>query len=281
MVAFIVLHYKSMDETLECLNTLKKLEHQEKIKIIVVSNSEIDSNFKKKITEYTKDIIINNENLGFAKANNVGCQYAIEKYKPDYLAVINNDLLIEQSNFIDLLQSSYDKYNFDILGPKIKSPSGESVNPFPVLSNRKMIENQIKKNEKIISIYKSKFKLFLFKIYHNIKYSLIKEQKLENGNKIAKNVALHGCCLIFSKKYYQKYRDIFDKRTFLYHEEEFLYFRMLKDNLCTIYDPKIVVFHKEGSSLNKIFDGKNSEKQIFRYTECNNSLRELLNYIDR
>ena len=136
--------------TLECLNTLKKLEHQEKIKIIVVSNSEIDSNFKKKITKYTKDIIINSENLGFAKANNVGCQYAIEKYKPDYLAVINNDLLIEQSNFIDLLQSSYDKYNFDILGPKIKSPSGESVNPFPVLSNRKMIENQIKKNDRAL-----------------------------------------------------------------------------------------------------------------------------------
>ena len=80
MVAFIVLHYKSIDETLECLNTLKKLEHQEKIKIIVVSNSEIDNDFKKKITKYTKDIIINSENLGFAKANNVGCQYAIEKY---------------------------------------------------------------------------------------------------------------------------------------------------------------------------------------------------------
>lgn len=281
MVAFIILHYKVIEETIECLDAIKKLDLQEKIKIVIVSNSEISVREKTKLLKYTKDIIINEENVGFARANNIGCIYAIEKYRPSYLVVINNDIIIKQKNFIELIDGIYKDFKYDILGPKIESPSNESVNPFPVLDSVGKIRKEIAKNEKVVKLYQNHLLMYLFKIYHNIKYLFIKKQVLQNGNEVKKNVALHGCALIFSKKYYQKYKDIFYNDTFLYHEEEFLFFRMKFDHLSTVYSPDIVVFHKEGASLDRMFDNRNIEKQLFKYRERNNSLTKLLDYINK
>ena len=280
MFSFIVLHYKNISETINCLEAIKKLDNYEKVKIIIVSNAPLSADEKKKLAFYTKDIIINKENLGFAKANNIGCRYAIKKYHPSYLVVLNNDVIIEQENFIELIENDFQKYKFDILGPKINSPSGESVNPFPVFDEKVKIKKEIAKNEKIIKIYSSPVLTFLFQIYHNLKYTFIKAKKSSNSSKLEKNVALHGCALIFSKNYYKIYNDIFYNDTFLYHEEEFLYARIKKDKLTSIYDPKIEVFHKEGASLNVTFNKNKREKMLFKYKTKNESLKKLLKYIE-
>ena len=93
-----------------------------------------------------------------------------------------------------------------------------------------------------------------------IKHIIKKPIPPKNGKVIKRNVALHGCAIIMSYKYVKKYDYPFYNDTFLFHEEEFLYQRILKDNLVSIYDPHIKVFHKEGSSLEG--NGKR-EKLVF------------------
>lgn len=85
---------------------------------------------------------------------------------------------------------------------------------------------------------------------------------------------LHGCALIFSKKYYKKYKDVFYNDTYLFHEEEFLYYRCKHDNLVFLYSPSIELIHKEGMSLNNRFNN-NYEKMIFRNEEILKSLKKL------
>ena len=97
-------------------------------------------------------------------------------------------------------------------------------------------------------------------------------------NKILVNVPLHGCCIIFSKKYVNKYTDVFYNETFLFYEEEFLYQRILKDNLISVYDNKLEIFHKEGASVKKV--GQNIRKsRLFREEKKLESLILLKNYI--
>ena len=86
MMVFVILHYNNIKETMECVDSLEKFKQ----KIVVVSNSKDYDNLKK-IEKRVDKVIINEENIGFAKANNIGCKYAIEKFKPDFLCVINND----------------------------------------------------------------------------------------------------------------------------------------------------------------------------------------------
>ena len=269
MISFVILNYKSTKDTIECIESINKLDGE--YSIVVVDNNTLSADEVKLIKKYTKDLILLKDNLGFAKGNNEGCKYAIEKYNPNYLCVINSDIVINQKDFIKEIDSLYKKYKFDILGPKILPSYTDSCNPFPVYKTLEEVESKINYHKKLIKIYSSKVLRFLLKIYTSRPK---KDNRPVNGTKDQVGVGLHGCALIFSKKYYKKYNDIFYPNTFLFHEEEFLYLRSVKDNLITLYSPRIELIHKEGQSLNKEFKD-DYKKLIFRNKEIIKSL-ELL-----
>ena len=245
MISFVILHYKNLKDTIECIESINKLDNKEETSIVVVDNHSLSKEEEKEIREYTKDLIINEENLGFAKANNIGCKYAIDKYGPDFLCVINNDIVINQKDFINEIKRCYKETNFDFMGPKIITDGGESVNPFPVYETLEEVEDRIKYHEKLIKIYNSILLRNLLNVYMKIKRIFKKPVHMVNGEESSYDVALHGCALIFSKKYYKKYKDVLYNETFLYHEEEFLNYRKNRDNLISYYDSNLELFHKE------------------------------------
>lgn len=270
MMTFVILHYNNIDETMKCLDSLEKFNSN----IVVVSNSKDYDNLKM-IEKRVSKVIINEENIGFAKANNIGCKYAIEHFQPDFLCVINNDVIIEQKDFITQVEKLYKKYKFDILGPKILPEESDSCNPFYAYKTLDEVRARIKYTEKLIKIYQNKFLRLLLNIYLKVKAPFRKEKKTTNGSSDQLNVALHGCALIFSKKYYKKYNDVFYNGTFLFHEEEFLALRAKENNLVTLYSPKIELYHKEGSSLAKKFQKQKYDSLIFRNKEILKSLKLL------
>lgn len=273
MISFVILHYKNINETLECIKSIKKLKEQNNISIIIVDNHTLSKNEEKNLKKYTDDIILLKENFGFAKANNIGCKYAIEKYHPDYIAVINNDTLVLDKDFNKKIQQLYDKYHFDVFGPYIKSP-GDSVNPFYTYDSLPMINKEIRKCKIGIFIYSHKMIHNIYKNIIKIKHKIIKKEKkiFLNGEKDQLNVSLHGCFLVFSKKYYERFEDVFYNETFLYHEEEFLSDRRDNYNLIYLYSPEIKIYHKEGQSTQMI-DSK--ERKIFTYKNRKDSLEKL------
>lgn len=276
MVTFVILHYKTIDETIECLECLKKTFSKNEYSAIVVDNNSLDKSDENKIRKYTEDLILLDENVGFAKANNKGCEYAIKKYNPDFIVVINNDVFITQKNFLKVVYKDYEKYEFDILGPWIDSRTGESCNPFPVVYGIDNVDAKIKYTKKLVKIYSSVFLTFLLNVYLAIKHFIKKPIVPTNHEVVEKNVALHGCALIFSKKYIKKFKDVFYEETFLFHEEEFLYDRIIKNNLVSIYDPELRVYHKEGASVNNKKSKRDSK--LFKENEKLKSL-ELLKRI--
>ncbi len=271
---FIILHYKNINDTIECINSIRTLEDNN-YKIVVVDNNSGIKEDDIKLKSLIDDLIILEENIGFAKGNNKGIDLAREKYYPDFMIVINNDTIIEQTDFLRKIKKDYQKYHFDALGPKIITSGGESVNPFPAYKTKEQVEKAIHRAKQLISIYKSHWKRFLLRNFIRIKQILKKTVPLENGKKFQEDVSLHGCAIIFSKKYYNKYQDCFYKGTFLYHEEEFLEYRRKKDQLKFIYDPELEIFHKEGSSLNYSYDDNLYQKLIFREENILKSLQQL------
>lgn len=272
MIAFVILHYKNMNDTFECIDSIKKLTGNKKI--IVVDNNSLTKENAEVLKKEVDDIILLEENLGFAKANNKGINFAKEKYNPDFIAVLNNDIVIDDIEFIKKIESDYKEYKFDMIGPKINT-EGDSYNPFPVLKNKSEVENEIKRCNKLIKTYSSTVMYELLKIYLKIKHFINKPVKPDNGKVLEKNIALHGCAIIFSKKYLEKYEYAFYNETFLYHEEEFLYQRVIKDKLVSVYDPNLELYHKEGSSLNTKIKNERQRK-LFKEKTRLESLKKLL-----
>ena len=270
MTSFIILHYKNLKDTIECIESINKIDGDKSI--IVVDNNSTTKKEQKIILKYTEDLILLKENMGFAKGNNEGCKYAIKKYHPDFLCIINNDIIIEQQDFCKKVTNDYEKYEFDALGPKILTDGGDSVNPFKTYDTIIEINSEIKKCKRKIRIFSSKTLSIIYKFLSNIKHLIIRKQiKFENGKSMQFDVSLHGCAIIFSRKYYEKFDDVFYNNTFLYHEEEFLSLRRDKYKLNFMYDPYLEVFHKESASVNNEYKN-NREKIVFRNNERLKSL---------
>lgn len=275
MNCFVILHYKNMKDTLECIESIRKINGGKQSKIIIVDNHTLNHTDEEKLKTIVDDIILLDDNLGFARANNRGIQYAQEKYHPDFVIVINNDTLIYQKDFLNRIQQDEEIYHFDMLGPWIDTSEGDSVNPFPVYQNKQEVEHAIKEVKILLKIYHSKILRTLFHVYQKVKHHNKPVEHLKNGETVQTGVALHGCAIIFSKKYLDRYSEAFDSSTFLYHEEEFLYCLMKKDHLTSLYDPNLKIFHKEGASLNECFTNQEYQKKIFHAEERLKSL-ELL-----
>lgn len=272
MIAFVILHYNNLNDTIECVDSIEK--NVSNAKIVIVSNS-LDNERLQVLEKRVDKIIYNNQNLGFAKANNIGCRYARDAFNPDFIAVINNDTLILDSKFSKIVDNNYKKYNFDCLGPFIKTNGGDSVNPFYAYKTIAEVKNAIRNAKMWKGIYQNVIFRNLYLFYRKLKYKNSEPESLKNGTTFCKDVSLHGCFLIFSKKYFIRYDDVFYNDTFLYHEEEFLEHRRSRDNLLFIYDPDLKIFHKEGASLQQT-NMSNYKKQVFRYSEIIKSLEMLL-----
>ena len=67
--AYVILHYKNMKDTLDCIHSIQEKTDSP---IVIVDNHTLSTSDQKKLSRYTKDIILLEDNLGFAKANNIG-----------------------------------------------------------------------------------------------------------------------------------------------------------------------------------------------------------------
>lgn len=102
MICFVILHYQAEQETVNCINNIKEKVQSAK-KIVVVDNASPNGSGEYLQKRYDSDseveIVLLDKNLGFAKGNNWGFRVA-KKYAPDFVVVMNNDVLLEQEDIV-------------------------------------------------------------------------------------------------------------------------------------------------------------------------------------
>lgn len=269
-IVFVVLHYKVTEITIECIDKLLK-QNYHNYKIIVVDNGSCNGSCEKLREKYVGngrvDIIELEQNYGFAKGNDVGYIIAKHKYCADYIVVINNDLMIEDQDFCDTLSSLNFSETVAVIGPNIVSKNGAHQNPSTECITSK---SQLKK-----AIRVTRIKLWLIPILYSLRPQ--RKQFREDRSNYAesqRNVPLHGSCLIFAKPYIDRVEYAFYPDTFLYGEEEFLFYKVRTMGLETLYCPDLNVRHLEDVSTDSIAS-KPKEKRIFELRNSLSSLKKL------
>lgn len=259
MICFVILHYMVIEETKKCVDSILKVEGDKKIIIVDNASTNNSGNILKEMYQNNEniEIIINENNLGFANGNNIGYKKALE-YNPDYIAVLNNDIEITQTDFIKRIEKIYNEEKFAVLGPDIYSTTAKIHQSPKRLSsytydevNKLFKEYEIKKNSKFLV----PLRCFLKKI-KVLKQIVFKNRERNLGidyNKKYYNIPLHGSFVVFSKDFI-KFRDYaFFKKTFMYFEMEILDYECNINNLKEVYDPSIKILHHHSASSNKTF----------------------------
>lgn len=151
-VSIIILNWNGWKDTIECLESLYKIEYPN-FEIIVVDNNSINDSIKN-IIKWTKTrrikcfyitkndldnkkyllrkikanhlpsrekliIIANDKNYGFAEGNNIAIEQITSEGQSDYVLLLNNDTTVKSDFLKYLVNESKKDKNVTIAGPKI------------------------------------------------------------------------------------------------------------------------------------------------------------------
>lgn len=259
-ISFVVLHYENIVDTRECIESLMQYIHKEdEVHIIIVDNGSIKGKanvIEKEVKNKNIHYIYSPQNLGFARGNNLGFYYAKYTLHSEIIVLSNNDILYKQPDFVERIKKDIAEQYIDVAGPRIISMvDHKNQNPvtylFPDITsvNRRMLKFKVLRGFCYFGLDKMVQKLFA------------KKHELKDRENI--EYQLHGACLILANNYIKKYDGLYPK-TFMYMEEGILKYIVKKNGFNMKYLDDIEVFHKEGSSTEKIY-GAGRKKRLFYY----------------
>jgi GT2 family glycosyltransferase len=118
-VSIVILNWNGLGDTIECLESLKKITYPN-YEIIVVDNGSQGDDVEVLRERYRDDvhIIQNEKNYGFARGNNIGIRYALDK-GTDYVLLLNNDTVVALDFLDEMVRVAGSDEGIGIVCPKM------------------------------------------------------------------------------------------------------------------------------------------------------------------
>lgn len=252
-MAYVILHYNSIDETRACIRSIQNTTAFPDSAVIVVDNASANGTGRILAEEYASvpgiEVILNDENAGFSRGNNLGYRYAREKYEMDFMTVCNNDVVFPSPDYAEQVERAYAESPFEVLGPDIyQTTLGIHQSPLDHAPNEAAVKRTICLN----ALAKRFFPLFWL-LFGRKELERIDHRTDSPGwDRPARNVPLMGACLVFSRRYIDQREKAFDPETFLYYEEYLLWRCCDKRGWRMVYRPEICVLHNEGRATSTL-----------------------------
>lgn len=251
LVYIILVNYKSVEHTIECIKSLQQVTYSN-YKIIVVDNCSEDNSLEQ-LEECKNNIILieSKLNTGFAGGNNLAINYAM-KNNAEYVLLLNNDTTVEPDFLDELIKKTspniginigkilfyYDKSMIWYAGGKINKLKGcTDVNGFEK-------DNGQYDQEEYVTF-------------------------------------ASGCCMLISKDILKKV-GMLREDYFLYFEDTDYCAKVLRSGYKILYSPKSVIYHKESVSTVKesfVFLYYITRNRLYFIKDNIGGLNKLLSYI--
>lgn len=255
-IAFVLLHYNNMDVTRCAVNYICRLNTQDlHVFTVIVDNASPNGSGRKLEEEYSNSrdvfVLCNESNLGFAKGNNIGYQFAKQQCDCSFIIVMNSDVYIQDVDFLQKIISRKEKV--ELLAPDIITKNGSHQNPFRMqtISNRSL-QSLCKYNYLMYHLYchllTGIFAISVLAVKHKMcrkKDGMYQKEK--------RDIVPHGACVIFTESWIEKEEFAFVPITFMYMEEDVLVEYIRQKNYHTLFCPELKVFHIEDASLEDSF----------------------------
>ena len=249
MTVFVILHYRAAEMTRTCVERIRALNGSNYI--VIVDNASPNGTGELLAEEYAGEdnitVLLNQENAGFARGNNLGIRWVCEHLEADYVVVLNNDVEILQKDFAVRIGEIYEENPFDVLGPDIVSvfsgihQSPKSLHGCTLESVRKKRAN-VKRSSNPILLLLSSGEKNSPAIWRRKQRRERAKQQIDSSVS-AEGVVLHGSCVIFAKRYLDTHPEPFYPKTYMYYEMEILEWMCRQEGSVIRYDSSISVLH--------------------------------------
>ncbi len=216
----IILNYNGKNTLSDCLSSVFQSNYAN-TEVVVVDNNSTDGSFEQARLAYSRaHFIRNSENIGFAKGNNVGIRFALEKFA-DFVFILNNDAMLEKDTLTLLVQEAKKHGKPAAYSPLILAANNKDVWFAGGFINWKKMRTEHIFEKTSDDTYPSEY--------------------------------LSGCGMLVDKEIFKRI-GLFDERFFLYYEDADFSFRAKKAGFELFIFPAVHMKHLERSNT------ENSEK---------------------
>jgi O-antigen biosynthesis protein len=232
-LSVIIVNYNVKYFLEQCLYSVFKALTGIDGEVIVVDNNSVDGSEAMVRSRFPNvKLIINHENIGFAKANN----QALKTAQGDYNLLLNPDTVLEESTFAQCLEFMDARPDVGSLGPKMINGKGH----FLPESKRGLPTPEV-------AFYKVFGLTRLFA--HSPRFG--KYYLGHTSNEEIQDVdVLTGAFMLIRRKVLDQI-GFFDEQYFMYGEDIDLSYRILKAGFKNVYFPKTTIIHYKGESTKK------------------------------
>jgi GT2 family glycosyltransferase len=227
MIYCVVLNWNNAVDTIECLESLKRLSNstREEFRILCVDNFSSDGSYEV-IKNSVKDVeyIRTKENLGYSGGNNACIKYALEN-GADHVWILNNDTIADKEALNELIKPFEKGENIGATGSLILRYDDRSTIWFAG------------------GIYK-RFSGGTTHFLENKTYN----KSMDKAIKKKKHDFLSGCSFMVSKEAVEK-TGLIDESLYLLFEEMDYFIRLRENGYKWQIVPESVIYHKVSKTL--------------------------------
>lgn len=230
-LAIIIVIYNNYKVLEDFFKSLKKQENKN-FKLFIVDNSDHPQELKIKNLKFK---IIRSANLGYAHGVNVGLRQALEE-NFELFCVINNDVFFEK-DFVDNIFHSLKNHPESLIGGKIYYAPGYEYH-----------KNRYSKKDLGQIIWYAGGKID----WNHAWTKHIGVDEIDQGqfDKRMETAFITGCLMVFDKSVLDRV-GFWNESYFLFFEDADWCVRAYKKAVNLIYDPGIVIWHKNSESTGK------------------------------
>lgn len=205
-ISIVILNYNSYQDTIILVQDLQKQSVIEDLFILIVDNFSPNNSYNQLIplesTYKNVKVLQTGSNLGYAKGNNFGLVYLDKNIHPEYVAILNNDVILENDCFERLINKYQQLKEPAIIAPK---QLDINLNVVPVYSMHTFLDD-------CLNLF------YFFKLFHKRKIQPFRDTTGKN----AMQVDLVPGSFMFSSFKRFKALGFFYPNTFLFVEERFI-----------------------------------------------------------
>lgn len=235
-LSIIYVNYNTADQVMTSVESVRRHTKGIDYEIIVAdNNSKDDENLQKLIDDETIKVVKLDDNYGFGKANNAG----VKECTGEYIFLLNPDTICHDNSIKKLLDCLKADQTIGVISPNLINAESKPTHSFRRAGDGILTE----------------LNFALFGLPYKILYG--SDFEFNHSDKQLEVAYSCGAAMMMKKEIFEKV-DGFDETFFMYYEDQDLCNRIKKTGLRIVNEPKAIIQHLEGTSINL-----NSRRETF------------------